>query len=49
MILFRLEIEQEFIRMFSNIDHNKFRGIKAYCLHLESIMIIVEQDRTQSS
>jgi GTP cyclohydrolase II len=49
MILSRLEIEQEFIRMLFNIDHNKFKGIKAYCLHLENIMIIVGQDKTQNS
>jgi len=49
MILSKLEIEQEFIRMLSNIDHNKFRGIKAYCLQLENIMIIAGQDKTQNS
>ena len=49
MILSKLEIEQEFIRMLFNIDNNKFRAIKAYCFQLENIMIIAGQDKTQNS
>lgn len=49
MMLFRLEIEQEFTRMFRCIDHSKFRGTKGCYLRLESIMRVAEQDKTQSS